>query len=70
MGSSGEELLYGATIGDFGFFGMSDCNFNCRFHSSLQVQYCDVVAITEYANSITAEVEVGVGQGSCERVRE
>jgi len=65
-----EELACRSEIRDLVFFRKPGLDFNRSFGSVFRVQHRDVVDVQKHQNTISAEMEVGVGQGLCELERE
>jgi len=59
--SNAEQLACRAEIGDFELSQEPGLNFDPSFGSILWVQNFDVVDVQKHQNTITAEMEVGIG---------
>jgi len=65
-----EQLARRAVIDDSPIFGEPGLNFDRSFQSIFWVQHQDVVEVQKHQNTITTEIEFGVGQGLCELERD
>ena len=65
-----EELARRAEVCDHICLWEFRIDFNRGFGRSLQVWHGDIVDIQTYHNTVSAEIEIGIGWGLCEPKRE
>jgi len=65
-----EEFACRTEIRDLVFFREPRLDFNRSFGSVFWVQHQDVIDVQKHQNTVSEEIEVGVGQGLCELERE
>jgi hypothetical protein len=70
MDFDAEELSCQADIGDVVFFREPGLDFDRSYGGIFRLQHCDVIDEQKNQNTITAEIEVGVGKELFEFKRE